>query len=152
VAIVRGHSSAVEGPVIVGVDGSPSSLQALEAAFEAAAKRNAELVAIRTYELPLVWGGYGVSPEYIDPVKLEAEQREHLTNDVAAWRDKYPDVPVKTVVARGSAADVLIGVSKSAQLVVIGTRGHGGFAGLLLGSVGQQLMHHSGSPVLIVRR
>jgi nucleotide-binding universal stress UspA family protein len=149
---VRGHASAIEGPVVVGVDGSPSSVHALEAAFEAAAERNTELIAIRAYELPLVWGGYGVSPEYIDPVKLESEQREQLVNDVAAWRDKYPDVPVKTVVARGSAADVLIGVSKSAQLVVVGTRGHGGFTGLLLGSVGQQLMHHSESPVLIVRR
>jgi nucleotide-binding universal stress UspA family protein len=151
VAIVRGHASAIEGPVIVGVDGSPGSMEALEAAFEAAAKRNTELIAIRAFELPMVWGGYGVSPEYMDPVKLEAEHREHLANDLAAWRDKYPDVPVKTVVARGSAADVLIGVSKSAQLVVIGTRGHGGFAGLLLGSVGQHLMHHCESPVLIVR-
>ncbi len=59
---------------------------------------------------------------------------------------------LKTVVARGSAADVLIGVSKSAQLVVVGTRGHGGFTGLLLGSVSQQLMHHAESPVLIARR
>ena len=73
-------------------------------------------------------------------------------DDVAAWREKYPNVPVKIVVVRGTAADVLIGVSKSAQLVVVGTRGHGGFAGLLLGSVGQQLMHHSESPVLIVRQ
>jgi hypothetical protein len=61
-----------------------------------------------------------MSPEYIDPVTIEVEQREQLVDDVAPWRDKFPDVPVKSVVALGSAADVLIGVSKSAQLVVAG--------------------------------
>jgi nucleotide-binding universal stress UspA family protein len=152
VAVVRGHASAVEGPVVVGVDGSPSSLEALEAGFEAAAKRNTELIAVRAYELPMVWSGYGIGPEYVNPETIEKEQHQHLNEEVATWQEKYPDVPVKTVVARGSAADVLIGVSKSAQLVVVGTRGHGGFTGLLLGSVGQQLMHHSQSPVLIVRR
>src|SRR5690349_13906445 len=135
VAIVRGHASAIEGPVIVGMDGTPSSVHALEAAFEAAAKRSTDLIAIRAYEMPLVWGGYGVSPEYVDSVKVEAEIRQNLIDDVAPWQDKYPNVAVKTVVARGSASDVLIGVSKSAQLVVVGTRGHGGFTGLLLGSV-----------------
>jgi nucleotide-binding universal stress UspA family protein len=152
VAIVRGHAAAIEGPIVVGVDGSPSSLHALEAAFDAAAKRNAEVIAIRAYEVPMVWSGYGIGPEFVNPETIEKEQHQSLNEEVAIWQEKYPDVAVKTVVARGSAADVLIGVSKSAQLVVVGTRGHGGFAGLLLGSVGQQLMHHSESPVLIVRR
>jgi len=56
--------------------------------LEAAAKRNTELIAIRSFELPLVWGGYGASPEYVDPVKVEAEVRQNLNDDVAAWREK----------------------------------------------------------------
>jgi nucleotide-binding universal stress UspA family protein len=152
VAVVRGQADRTDGPVIVGFDGSPGAEHAIQAAFEAANARSSELIAIRAYELPLVWGGYGVSPEYVDPTEIEAEERQSLDEAVATWREKYPNVPVKTVVARGSAARVLVGVSKTAQLVVVGTRGHGGFAGLLLGSVGQQLLHHAESPVLIARR
>jgi len=57
---------------------------------------------------------------------------------------------VETLIATGTAADVLVGLSKTAQLVVVGTRGHGGFAGLLLGSVSQQCAHHAACPVVIV--
>jgi nucleotide-binding universal stress UspA family protein len=60
-------------------------------------------------------------------------------------------VPVESVVVTGQPAEVLTGLSATAQLVVVGTRGHGGFAGLLLGSVGQQLAHHADCPVLIAR-
>jgi len=74
-----------------------------------------------------------------------------LFDDIAPWREKYPDVSVRTVAVDGHTADVLIGLSSSSQLVVVGTRGHGGFAGLLLGSVGLQLLHHADCPVLVAR-
>jgi nucleotide-binding universal stress UspA family protein len=140
------------GPVVVGVDGSAADETSVHLAFEAAKARGTSLVVVNAFTLPLVWGGYGITPEvYREPIFTE-QPRKIVDAAAALWRDKYPDVPVETVVAPGRATDVLVGVSKKAQLVVVGTRGHGGFTGLLLGSVGLQLLHHSHSPVLIARR
>jgi nucleotide-binding universal stress UspA family protein len=86
-----------------------------------------------------------------DPVQRREEEMRHLADDIAAWREKYPDVSVTPVALDGHTGEVLIGLSSSAQLVVVGTRGHGGFAGLLLGSAGLQLLHHADCPVLIAR-
>ncbi|WP_425553928.1 universal stress protein [Dactylosporangium salmoneum] len=141
VAVVRGRSAAADGPVAVGVDGSPSSDVALGLAFDAARARGAELVAIRAYLAP----GTAAVPADV----VVAHEREALEESLAPWRHRYPDVKVEALVAPGRAAKVLIGVSHTARLVVVGSRGHGGFAGLLLGSVGQQLMHHAECPVLI---
>lgn len=90
------------------------------------------------------------------PYAEDREERrtaEHniLLDGIAQWKDKYSDVPVEAVVVDGHPAKVLAGASATAQLVVVGTRGHGGFAGLLLGSVGLQLLHHADCPVLIAR-
>ncbi|WP_238012294.1 universal stress protein [Dactylosporangium sp. AC04546] len=141
VAVVRGRSTATGGPVVAGTDDSPGAGAALALAFEAARARGAGLVAIRAYVPP------------VQPVlpysEIEAQERAALEASVAGWAAKYPDVAVETRVAVGRAAKVLIGVSHTAQLVVVGSRGHGGFTGLLLGSVGQQLMHHAECPVLI---
>jgi len=80
--------------------------------------------------------------------------REATTHELEAalapWREKYPRLPVKGLVGRGSAAKVLVDVSGSAALVVVGSRGHGGLVGTLLGSVGLQLLHHAECPVMIV--
>ncbi|MFI5911873.1 universal stress protein [Dactylosporangium sp. NPDC051541] len=144
VAVVRGRSAAADGPVVVGVDGSPSSPDALRLAFEAARGRSTELVAIRTHVTP-------AQPARPLP-DIEAIERMALDTSLEPWRAEYPDVKVEALVAAGRAAKVLVGVSHTAQLVVVGSRGHGGFAGLLLGSVGQQLMHHAECPVLIAHQ
>ncbi|MEV6926633.1 universal stress protein [Dactylosporangium sp. NPDC051485] len=141
VAVVRGRSAAADGPVAVGVDGSASSDVALGLAFDAARARDAELVAIRAYPTP--------SQAALPADVVVAHERAALEESLAPWRVRYPDVKVEALVAPGRAAKVLIGVSHTARLVVVGSRGHGGFAGLLLGSVGQQLMHHAECPVLI---
>lgn len=141
VVIVRGRSAATDGPVVVGVDGSAASDNALALAFEAARARGTELVAIRAHVTP---------PQPALPLDaIQAHERQALDTALAAWTLKYPDVKVDALVATGHAAKVLIGVSHTAQLVVVGSRGHGGFTGLLLGSVGQQLMHHAECPVLV---
>ncbi|WP_433088841.1 universal stress protein [Dactylosporangium sp. CA-052675] len=141
VAVVRGRAAADDGPVVVGVDGSASSENAVALAFEAARDRGAGLVAIRAHVTP-------AQPSRPLP-DIQEFERAALQASLAPWRQKYPDVRVEALVAAGRAAKVLVGVSHTARLVVVGSRGHGGFGGLLLGSVGQQLMHHAECPVLI---
>ncbi|MER7276203.1 universal stress protein [Dactylosporangium sp. NPDC000244] len=135
VAVVRGRSDPSFGPVVVGVDGSVSGDHALGFAFEAAQARGRALVAVRAY-----------APGIGD----DSHERAGLEESLATWSAKFPDVPVAKLVAAGRPAEVLVDASRTATLVVVGSRGHGGFSGLLLGSVGQQLMHHADCPVLIV--
>ncbi|MFG2041628.1 universal stress protein [Dactylosporangium sp. NPDC048998] len=143
-AVVRGRATATDGPVVVGVDGSPSTDAALTLAFEAAAARGTELIAIRAFAPP--------SPVVVPLSAVEAAEREALESSLGGWRERYPDVKLETLLARGRPARVLVEASHTAQLVVVGSRGHGGFAGLLLGSVGQHLMHHAECPILIAHQ
>jgi nucleotide-binding universal stress UspA family protein len=148
VVVVRGHGEAANGPVVVGVDDSDAAGYALGVAFEEAAARGTGVVAVRAYPaVESAWGMQDVPPVVADP----DEQLEVLDVDVAPWHDKYPEVEVETVAVEGPPARTLLGRAGEGQLVVVGTRGHGGFAGLLLGSVGQQLLHHADVPVLIAR-
>jgi nucleotide-binding universal stress UspA family protein len=150
VAVVRGRAGA-EGPVVVGMDGSAEAQHAVGVAFAEAAAREATLVAVRTY---IPFGApYGTNkPPYVEDRALRrVAEVEALDQDLAPWIEKYPNVTVETVVAEGHAGEALVTASRQAQLVVVGTRGHGGFAGLLLGSVGLNLLHHSDAPVYIAR-
>jgi nucleotide-binding universal stress UspA family protein len=152
VAVVRGRGNTAIGPVVVGVDESPAAQAALGAAFEETAlRRHAELVAVTTYTAPLA-PRTGVGPPLgYDVDKVGADLRQILIRQTAYWRHKYPEVTVGHAVVLGGAAAVLIERSRHAQLVVVGARSHGGFTGLLLGSVSQQLLHHADCPVLIAR-
>jgi nucleotide-binding universal stress UspA family protein len=151
VVVVRGRPDIAVGPIVVGVDGSPASDHVVRLAFEEAVARDAGVLAVRVY-IPRHAGlGVDISLPVEDPVLRREEEQRHLADDIASWQEKYPDVSVRSVVLDGHTAEVLIGLSSSAQLVVVGTRGHGGFAGLLLGSVGLQLLHHADCPVLIAR-
>ncbi|GAA1860679.1 universal stress protein [Asanoa iriomotensis] len=151
VVVVRGRPDVGAGAVAVGVDGSPSSLDALAEGFRAAASRAARLIAVRAYIPPTPPWGVDVEPVVYDVADRDAELHAELDEVLAPWREKFPDVATETLVAHGSAAGVLVGVSHTAQLVVVGTRGHGSVAGTLTGSVGLQLVHHADCPVLIVR-
>jgi len=151
VAVVRGRTDDTTGPVVVGSDGSAGSEEALELAFEEAALRHCGLVAVRAYRRPVQAWGPDVPPVEIHPERRPVVERAALDDSIARWREKYPQVPVETRVGEGEPAEVLVAASHDARLVVVGTRGHGGFAGLLLGSVGQHLLHHAECPVLIAR-
>lgn len=151
VVVVRGRPDAVVGPIVVGVDGSPASEHAVRLAFEEAAARGLGVLAVRVYVPRYAGLGVDISVPVENPVVRREEELSDLVDDIASWREKYPDVSVRTVAVDGHTADVLIGLSSSSQLVVVGTRGHGGFAGLLLGSVGLQLLHHADCPVLVAR-
>jgi nucleotide-binding universal stress UspA family protein len=92
-----------------------------------------------------------VEPIDVDVNRVRAAELASLRDSVGPWREKHPHVAVQPLVVRGDAASVLVAMSSAAQLVVVGTRGHGGFTGLLLGSVCQKLLQHAHSPVLIAR-
>lgn len=149
VVVVRGRPDPV-GPIVVGVDGSDASDQALGMAFEEAKIRDCGIVAIRVYTMPTAWGS-DIPPFVEDYEERRKVELEALLDDLASWKDKYAEVAIEAVVLDGHPAGVMTGLSSTAQLIVAGTRGHGGFAGLLLGSVSLQLLHHADCPVLIIR-
>lgn len=147
VVVVRGRADAVHGPVAVGVDDSDTTEQVLETAFTAAGRRTG-LVVIRSYPTPYY---PDVPAALVVTSDLEAAENARLTELLAPWRAKYPNVPVETRLSPNSAAATLVDVSHRAQLIVVGSRGHGVIAGTLLGSTGLQLLHHADCPVELVR-
>jgi len=151
VIVVRGKVDTADGPVVVGADASDHGEHTLGVAFEEAARRNARLIAIRAYDLPAPYGVMAMGTMPYDPVELKHTQAEALANSVRPWREKFPDVEVETLVAQASAGRVLVDVSSSAGLVVVGSHGHGAIAGTLLGSISLQVLHHADCPVLVVR-
>lgn len=139
------------GPVVVGVDGSPTSEAAIAFAYEAASWRGAELVAVHTWsDVPLEWGGAMPLPE-IDWFTREGEERRLLAERLAGWGEKYPDVVVHRVVHQDRPVRRLLQEAENAQLIVVGSRGRGGFTGMLLGSTSQALLHHTTCPIAVVR-
>jgi nucleotide-binding universal stress UspA family protein len=152
VVVVRGRPDVLDGPIVVGVDGSSASDLAVRLAFEEAVAHHVGVLAVRVYTPRYAGLGVDMSLPVEDPVQRRDEELRHLADDIAPWREKYPDVSVRSVVLDGHTAAVFVDLSSSARLVVVGTRGHGGFAGLLLGSVGLQLLHHADCPVFIARQ
>lgn len=138
------------GPVVVGVDAAEHSVPAIEFAFTEASNRQADLVAVHTWwwEEP---GPFLAGNEWEDEwVEVAQTQKVLVAEMLAGWQEKYPDVKVRTTAVRGQAAVVLEQVSENAQLVVVGSRGRGGFAGLLLGSVSARVLHHAQCPTVVV--
>jgi nucleotide-binding universal stress UspA family protein len=152
VVVVRGRGNSAIGPIVVGYDGSVSSDPVLSAAFdEATVRRTNFLDVIMANPTPVAAVPVGVPPLNLDPIRLADDLRRGQALGLEPWREKYPQVEVCAEVVTGGPAAVLTERSRFAQLVVVGSRGRGGFAGLLLGSVGQVLVRHAGCPVLIAR-
>ena len=86
-----------------------------------------------------------------DPTALTEAARERLDSIVYELTGGSTEVPIEKIVVEGAAAEILVEESEGADLLVVGSRGHGGFAGLLLGSVSQQCAHHAACPVVIIR-
>lgn len=153
VVVVRGpepdSGSDVLRPIVVGV-GEPLDCEAaVRFAFEAAAARAVPLVAVHAWRYPvLLVPGAAV---LVDWAAVAAEECQPLVDAVARWGKKFPAVRVEQVVVRGDPARELVERSTAAQLVVVGTRGHGSVAGMFLGSVSHALIHHSTCPVAVVR-
>ncbi|MFG3421622.1 universal stress protein [Micromonospora sp. NPDC049460] len=150
VLVVRGEPRA-DGPVVVGVDGSANSTEAVAFAFEEASRRGAPLLAVQAWLFPSPVGPGDILPLVYDLDAYAAEEERVLAESVAGFAERYPDVPVRHRLVRGSPARVLVDESKAAQLVVVGARGRGPLSGLLLGSVSHAVLHHAHSPLAIVR-
>ncbi|MCV7300473.1 universal stress protein [Mycobacterium barrassiae] len=137
------HGSA---PVLLGVDGSPASEDATALAFDEASRRGVDLVALHA------WSDVGVLPVLgMDWHKYEDEGHEVLAERLAGWQEQYPDVRIHRRIVCDQPARWLIEESEKAQLVVIGSHGRGGFAGMLLGSVSSKVAQGSKAPVIVVR-
>lgn len=151
VLVVRGEPHA-DGPVVVGVDGSELSTEAIGFAFEEASRRGTELVAVHAWLYPTPVGPGDILPLVYDLDAYGAEEERVLAESLAGWAGRYPDVTVHQRLVRGSAARILVEESQSAQLVVVGAHGRGALGGLLLGSVSHAVLHHTHCPLAIVRR
>ncbi len=134
--------------IVVGVDGSPLATNALEYAIEEAQLRKAELHI--TYAYPVMAMGVtgSTGKDYYDSV--EAEAKEFLQG-IMAKAPSTEGLDVEWLAVPGNPSEVLIEASKQATLLVVGSRGVGGFIGLLMGSVSTQCVHYSHCPVLVVR-
>jgi nucleotide-binding universal stress UspA family protein len=148
--VVRG-TVRPDGPVMVGVDGSGDSVQAVGFAWAEAAARDTDLLAVHAWAAPVSTAPGDILPRVHDIGAVEDEESRLLSEALAGWSERYPEVTVRRLVTRGRPARILVEHSGEAQLVVVGARGRGGLAGLLLGSVSQALLHHSRCPVAVVR-
>lgn len=139
-------------PVVVGVDGGLVSEHAIALAFREADALGAELVAVHAWGTDNTVRVFGEASNEFEWAPLAEGERRLLSQRLAGWCEKYPDVTIRQVVAQDRAAHELAQWSHKAQLLVVGSRGRGGFAGLLLGSTSQSLIHHATCPVLIARQ
>lgn len=131
VAVIRGGERGGEAPVVAGVDGGPGSDLVLELAFEEASVHTAPLMAVH--------------------VPAGPESTRVFTGLLAGWQEKYPEVVVRQAIEQDKARERLLEWSTRARTIVVGSRGRGGFTGLLLGSTSQALVEHASCPVLIAR-
>ncbi|MBD0688265.1 hypothetical protein BG452_00390 [Streptomyces sp. CBMA123] len=136
--------------IVVGVDGSASSRAALRWAARQAALVGATVEAVITWEYPTVYG-WGVPVAGVADVEVAAYAGKTLAEVVAQEMGPQCPVEVRERVECGNAAQVLLKVADGAELLVLGNRGHGGFAGALLGSVSQHCVQHASCPVVVVR-
>ena len=141
------------GDVVVGVDGSEMSQGAAEFAFAEAALRGTGVTAVHAWTLPWIRStlSHGHELATITRPALEQEAAAVLSESLAETRKKHPTVPVIEQTVEERPAEALVRACQDAQLLVVGSRGRGGVAGLLLGSVSHAVLHHAPCPVAVIR-
>jgi nucleotide-binding universal stress UspA family protein len=145
------QSPAPSGKIVVGVDGSESSKDALRWALRQAELSGSHVEAVIAWQYPVMVGGFGFAPVSAMMVNFDENAAKALADSVAEVVDPASSVLVSSAVVEGPPAQVLLRACKDADLLVVGSRGHGGFAEALLGSVSQHCVHHAPCPVVIVR-
>lgn len=137
----------MSGLIVVGVDGSQSSLDALEWAANQARLTGSALEVVTTWEYPVSFGWAPPWPENFNP---EKDARDALDEVVQRVVGRGAGVEVRQTVVEGHPAPVLLKVAEGADLLVVGSRGHGAFAGMLLGSVSEHCVSNAKCPVVVV--
>jgi nucleotide-binding universal stress UspA family protein len=135
-------------PIVVGVDGSDSSVGALQWACEQAERTGAHLEAVTAWQWPVSWGTAIPLPSDFDPAGDAQTMLDQIIEPIVR---RHPDVVVHARAVEGHPAEVLTEASRHAELLVVGSRGHGEFSGMLLGSVSQHCAAHAASSVVIYR-
>ncbi len=137
--------------VVVGVDGSPTDEVAVGEAFREADARGLPVTVVHTWVFELADTGLSVLDSADARRQIAEEQQALARRSLVGWTEKYPDVPVRLHVLSSHPVASIVEHSRDAELVVVGSRGRGGFAGLLLGSVSQGVLHYAHCPVMVVR-
>jgi nucleotide-binding universal stress UspA family protein len=149
---MRGQEHPTGARIVAGVDGSPSSIGALRWATRQAELTGATVDAVIAWHYPVATGGYGFAPTGMaTSFDFKENAEKVLAEAVSAAAGPGSIVPVRPRVVEGDPARVLLDASDGADLLVVGSRGHGGFTEALLGSVGQHCVHHARCPVVVVR-
>jgi nucleotide-binding universal stress UspA family protein len=136
------------GRVVVGIDGSEASLNALAWAAREAGFTGARLEVLATWEWPNSLGWSVPVPDDFDP---ESQVRSAVDDAVSSARDAHPGLDIVARVVHGHPAPILVEASKGADLLVVGSRGHGEFVGMLIGSVSEFCATNAHCPVLVHR-
>lgn len=137
------------GTVVVGLDDSPECEGALAFAFQEAQLRQAPLVPLHAFWIDPLFLPTGAPSDW---EKLDSRAQSAVDTLVDRWAARFPDVKAAPEIARMRPAEALLEASRSADLIVVGSRGRGGFSSLLLGSVSRRVLHRSLCPVAVVRR
>ncbi|MFJ2666510.1 universal stress protein [Nocardia fluminea] len=130
------------GTVVVGVDGSACSADAVAIAFDEASRRGTNLLAVHT------WSEFY---HYDARTTMQTEAEAVLSESLAGYGEKYPEVCVERLVAEEPPAKAILTAAAAAQLIVVGSHGRRGFAGMTLGSVAQAVLHGAECPLIIAR-
>lgn len=141
-----------DGRVVVGIDGSEHSLLAFEYALEAAAGRNRTVTTVTTWNVEVVDGVVVTEPGSSEWESVDARYRRMARSSIAELGAAHPDIEVTVEVHHGRAADTLVDVAHGADLLLVGSRGRGGFRGMLLGSVSQRVLGRATSPVGVLHK
>jgi nucleotide-binding universal stress UspA family protein len=139
------------GRIVVGTDCSDRSDRAVAFAFAEADLRGIGLTVVHAWRYPVSTSPGEMIFAVVNRTDLADVENDLVAKSFAEHREAHPGVPVRQVLAQGNAAGVLVHESFGAELLVVGSRGHGGFAGLLLGSVSDAAIRHAGCPVAVVR-
>lgn len=151
VIMPEGGRTDIEGPVVLGFDGSDGARAAARRAFWVADLRGAPVRTVTSWYAEVVDGHVVTTPGTPAWEQVEGGYRRMVEEGIADLREQYPHIDVDIRIVRGPAAEVLVRESADASMLVIGSRGRGGFRGMLLGSVSHKVIETAASPVMVIR-